>query len=144
MTLRAQAVVVAAAALLVVPVAAQSPDSSLRGHGGPVRAITVLPDGRVASAGFDSAIIVWDVAAGHAVRVLRFHDTSVNALAVRADGCLLSAGEDARIAVWCGSAAPAQILAGHAGSVSALALAPAGQMLASAGWDRTEIGRAHV
>ncbi len=138
MTLRAHAAVLAAAALLAMPAAAQSPDSSLRGHGGPVRAIAVLPDARMASAGFDSAIIVWDVSAGHALRVLRFHDTTVNALALRADGCLLSAGEDTRIAVWCGSAAaPAQVLSGHAGPVSALALAPDGQTVASASWDRT-------
>lgn len=110
--------------------------AGLRGHGGPVRAITVMPDGRVASAGFDGSIIIWDMRAGRAIRVLRFHDTAVNVLIARPDGCLVSGGEDARIAVWCGDAtAPREVLTGHVGSVSALAFE--GGAIISGGWDRT-------
>jgi cytochrome c len=133
-----------ATALPMFPVLAQAPQApsgsepAMRGHGGAVRAIVVLPGGRVATAGFDSAIIVWDIAAGRAVRVLRVHDTAVSSLVVRADGCLVSGGEDARIAVSCGEAnAPPQMLVGHDGAVSALAATPVGALVASAGWDRT-------
>jgi cytochrome c len=127
-----------AATLWAGAASAQTPDAALRGHGGPVRAIAVLADGRIASAGFDSAIIVWSIAEGRAERVLRIHDSTVNALVTRADGCLVSAGDDARIAVWCGpSAEPARIMTGHGGPVAALATAPGAGTLASGSWDRT-------
>ena len=80
--------------MLASPLVAQTHDIALRGHGGPIRAMAVLPDGRVASAGFDGAIIIWDVNAGRAERVLRFHDTAVNALLARPDGCLVSGGDE--------------------------------------------------
>ena len=56
--------------------------SEMRGHGGPVRAIMTLDDGRrIVTGGFDSAIIVWGVAPAAAMQVLQFHDsTAVNAL----------------------------------------------------------------
>jgi cytochrome c len=125
--------------MLASPLVAQTPDAGLRGHGGPIRAMAVLPDGRVTSAGFDGAIIIWDVNAGRAERVLRFHDTAVNALLARPDACLVSGGEDGRIAVWCGTEAkPSQMLAGHEGPVSALAVAPDGRLMSGGfdGWVR--------
>ena len=121
--------------MLASPLVAQTHDIALRGHGGPIRAMAVLPDGRVASAGFDGAIIIWDVNAGRAERVLRFHDTAVNALLARPDGCLVSGGDDGKIAVWCAAEAkPAQVMSGHEGPVSALARATDGKLL-SGGWD---------
>ncbi len=122
--------------MLASPLVAQTPDTGLRGHGGPIRAMAVLPDGRVASAGFDGAIIIWDVQAGRAERVLRFHDTAVNALLARPDGCLVSGGEDGKIAVWCGAEVkPAQMLVGHHGPVLSLALAQDTKMFVSGGLD---------
>ena len=127
---------IAGCLLQAAPVAAETPDAGLRGHGGPIRAMAVLRDGRVASAGFDGAIIIWDVTANRAERVLRFHDTAVNVLLARADGCLVSGGEDGRIAVWCGAGTkPAQVLIGHNGPVSSLTLAQDQQRLVSGGWD---------
>jgi len=118
---------------------AQVEPQGLRGHGGPVRAITALPDAAtLVSGGFDSAIIVWDLGTGFARRVLRYHDSTVNALAALEDGCFASAGEDARIAIWCGNApSPVRVLTGHTGPIAALAVAPGGRRLASASWDRT-------
>ncbi len=113
--------------------------AELRGHGGPVRALVVSPDGKTAvSGGFDTAVIAWSLEHETAQRVLRFHAGAVNALALAPDGRIFSAGEDGIIAVWPpASAAPARLLEGHSGPVSALALAPDGQTLASASWDRT-------
>jgi cytochrome c len=120
-------------------------DPALRGHGGPVRALAVLPDGRLASGGFDSTIIVWDLALGQAVHVLRQHETAVNVLAAHQEGCLLSGGEDAKIKIWCDKAEPTTVtLTGHTGAVSALATgygsgqnSGAASKVVSGGWDRT-------
>jgi len=110
----------------------------LAGHGGPVRALAVLPGGQLASGGFDHAIILWDPARGLARRVLRWHEGAVDALAALPGGGLASAGEDGRIALWPpgGADQPIGVLTGHAGPVAALAVAPDG-LLASAGWDGT-------
>ncbi len=112
--------------------AAMSQD--LTGHGGPVRSLAVMGD-RLASAGFDQAIIIWNPATGRAERVIRWHQGAVNALVVLPDGRLASAGEDQRIAIWEAGEAPAVLLEGHTEPVAGLAAAPG--LLASAGWDGT-------
>jgi cytochrome c len=113
------------------------PGPELRGHGGPVRALAALPDGRLASAGFDSTIIIWDLARGQAAHVLRQHETAVNALVARPDGCVASGGEDARIKIWCEQAVPTiATFIGHQAAVSALALSRDG-VLISGSWDKT-------
>jgi cytochrome c len=124
-------------ALLLVPFAASAQD--LVGHGGPVRALAALPEGGLASAGFDHSVILWDPSAGRARHVARWHGAAVNALAALPDGGVASAGEDGRVAVWPpggGAAEPARVLEGHTAPVAALAAGPDGA-LASAGWDGT-------
>jgi cytochrome c len=119
-----------------MPAAAQA---QLRGHGGPVRAIAVSPDGKhVASGSFDTSAILWSAASGTAERVLRFHEGAVNATVFLGDGRLATSGDDGRIAIWApGSAAPETVLQGHTGPVVSLALSPDGSTLASASWDGT-------
>lgn len=112
--------------------------ADLRGHGGPVRAIVVQPDGRIATASFDTTIIRWQVGRGVAESVLRAHEGAVNALVELPDGGHASAGEDRRILIWPREGnAPARILEGHEAPVAGLALSPDGQTLASAAWDGT-------
>ncbi|MBL6458288.1 c-type cytochrome [Belnapia sp. T6] len=120
---------------LLLLLAGNAPAQELAGHGGPVRALAVLPEG-VASAGFDAAVILWE--GGRARRVMRWHAGAVQALLALPDGGLASAGEDGRIALWPpgGAEAPARVLEGHAAPVAALALGPDG-VLGSAGWDGT-------
>lgn len=122
--------------LVLAPLSAWAQD--LVGHGGPVRALAVLPGGIVASASFDHSVIWWDAAAGRARQVARWHDGAVNALAALPDGRLASAGEDGKIALWPagGANTPARVLAGHTAPVAALLALPGGG-LASAGWDGT-------
>jgi cytochrome c len=118
--------------LLVLPAQAQD----LLGHGGPVRALAMLPGGTLASAGFDAAIIWWDPVAGRALHVARWHAGAVNALAALPEGTLASAGEDGRIALWPagGADAPRQVLRAEGAPIAALAAAPDGT-LAAGGWD---------
>jgi cytochrome c len=125
-------------ALAQAPATPPAADAALRGHGGPVRALAHMADGRLASAGFDGSIIVWDLAKGQAERVLRLHDTAVNVLATHAGtDCLLSGGEDGLIKYWCPNGAQ-RTLTGHEGAVSALAPGRRGEgMIVSGGWDRT-------
>ena len=113
--------------------------AQLRGHGGPVRALAISPDGNEAASGsFDTSAIRWSLTKNSAEQVLRFHEGAVNAVAFLADGRLASSGEDGRIAIWRrGEQRPSAVLDGHSGPVVALALSPDGAVLASASWDRT-------
>ena len=113
--------------------------AQMRGHGGPVRALAISPDGEEAVSGsFDTAVIRWSLSKNEAQAVLRFHDGAVNAVALLADGRVVSSGEDARIAIWRGAQdAPSSVLTGHTAPVVALAVSPDGASLASASWDHT-------
>src|SRR5262249_33426323 len=69
--------------------------AQLRGHGGPVRALAVSPDGTLAVSGsFDTSVIRWSLERNAAVEVLRFHEGAVNAVAYLSDGRIATAGED--------------------------------------------------
>ncbi len=127
------------AALAIVISAVSATHAQLRGHGGPVRALAISPDGKIALSGsFDTSAIRWSLERNAAEQVLRFHDGAVNAVALLPDGRLVTSGEDARIAIWAlGAAQPALVLEGHKATVVALAVSPDGRMLASASWDRT-------
>jgi cytochrome c len=132
--------------LFVVPVVgvlalaiAASAQAQLRGHGGPVRALAISPDGTLAVSGsFDTSAIRWSLERNAAVEVLRFHEGAVNAVAYLPDGRVATAGEDGRIALWRpGEPQPVTVLTGHTAPVVALALSPDGQTLASASWDHS-------
>ncbi len=122
--------------LLLSPAGAQA---QLRGHGGPVRALAIAPDGATAISGsFDETAIVWSLPRNAAEQVLRFHDGAVNAAVMLADGRAATAGEDGRIAIWrFGNERPDAVLAGHSAPIAALAVAPDGRSIASASWDHT-------
>lgn len=112
----------------------------LRGHGGPVRAIAVTPDGASAITGsFDQSAIVWALDRGVARAVLRAHEGAVNAVAALPGGLFATAGEDGRIASWDQTdlSQPVSFEKIHQGPIAALALSPDGEMLASASWDST-------
>jgi cytochrome c len=126
----------AAALLLPLVTGAQA---QLRGHGGPVRALAISPDGAQAVSGsFDTSAIRWSLARNVAEQVMRFHDATVNAVVFLKDGRIATGGGDGHIAIWTpGKPAPDAVLDGHSGPVVGLAVSPDGRMLASASWDHT-------
>src|SRR5437763_17074358 len=113
--------------------------AQLRGHGGPVRALAVLPDGRSAvSGGFDQSAILWDIDAAIARAVLRFHEGGVNAVLALPGRGFATAGGDGRVAIYGpGGGEPIQVLAAHRAPIASLALSPNAARLASASWDGT-------
>lgn len=113
--------------------------AQLRGHGGPVRALAIAPDGAHAVSGsFDTSAIRWSLALNTAEQVLRVHDGAVNDVAYLKDGHIVTAGADAHIAIWTpGQQHPDRILDGHTAPIASLAVSPDNTMLASASWDRT-------
>jgi cytochrome c len=137
---RTRFAILTCAALLVIPPLAVSPASAqLRGHGGPVRALAISPDGQTLLTGsFDSTAIRWSLARNAAEQVLRFHADAVNAVVWLKDGRAATAGADGRIAIWtAGKTEPDAVLEGHEAPIAALAVSPDGATLASASWDRT-------
>ncbi|MCP3407340.1 c-type cytochrome [Bradyrhizobium sp. CCGB01] len=127
------------AATLLEIVAASAAHAQLAGHGGPVRALAVSPDGEsLLSGSFDTSAIRWALKTDAAGEVLRYHADAVNAVAFLKDGRMITAGADGRIAIWtAGLQQPDQVLEGHTGPVVALAVAPDGSTLASASWDHS-------
>jgi len=125
--------------LLLCPLLVSSAHAQLRGHGGPVRALAIAPDGTHAISGsFDTSAIRWSLARNVADQVMRFHDGAVNAVAYLKDGRLVTAGADAHIALWTpGKQQPDKVFDGHTAPIAGLAISPDGATLASASWDRT-------
>ena len=139
------ALAIAAALALVLscaPAVAPAAEEALRGHGGPVRALSVAGDGAIAISGsFDSRAILWSLERGEAIAVLRLHDSAVNAAIALPGGRFATGGQDGRVALWrAGSDRPVRVMGpggeGHDAPVAALAASPDGTLVASAGWDR--------
>jgi len=122
--------------MLLIPAPAQA---QLRGHGGPVRALAISPDGDHAISGsFDTSAIRWSLKRNVAEQVMRFHDAAVNAVLWLKDSRLVTAGADAHIAIWTqGKPQPDRVLDGHTAPIVGLAVSPDGKFLASASWDHT-------
>jgi len=125
--------------LFVLLIAGVPAHAQLRGHGGPVRAVALSPDGNSAISGsFDTSAIRWSMQRGAAEQVLRFHESAVNAVAFIGNDRQASGGEDGKIAVWKnGSPLPERTFEGHTAPIVSLAVSPDGTMIASASWDRT-------
>jgi cytochrome c len=129
----------AIAACIILSLSSSSALAQLRGHGGPVRALAISPDGKIAISGsFDQTAIIWSLRRQAAEQVLRFHDGAVNAAVLLEDRRAATGGEDGRIAIWrFGREEPDAVLEGHGAPVVALAVSPDRKSIASASWDHT-------
>jgi cytochrome c len=125
--------------LLSLLVASSPGHAQLRGHGGPVRAVAIAPNGELALSGsFDTSAIRWSMDKNTAVQVLRFHESAVNAVAFLGNERQVTGGEDGKIAIWRnGATAPDRTFEGHTAPIVALAVSPDRETIASASWDRT-------
>lgn len=129
-----------AACLLVLPFTANA--ENLEGHGGPVKAVAVSPDGRSALTGsFDYSMIHWRLDGGKSEIAHRFedHDAAVNAVEFVPDtDWAVAAGDDGSITIWnLKSAEQVHQFAGHTHKIVDIEVSSDGRYLASAGWDRT-------
>lgn len=130
---RALCLAVASSLLSVLPVSAQE----LRGHGGPVRSLSLSADGALALSGsFDTSAIIWDIKDARAMSVLRGHDGPVNATQLLPDGRFVTGGEDGRLLIWTpGREAPDSIFPDQHAPISDIALSADAGRLAVAAWD---------
>jgi cytochrome c len=106
-------------------------------HGGPVRDLTLSPDGStLVSASFDYSAVIWQAPDITERNTLYAHEAAVNTARFSPDGGLLAtAGDDGRIYLWpqriLGDEDPEPIiLSGHRGKIVNLAFSADGRLLA--------------
>jgi WD40 repeat protein len=105
-------------------------------HFEPVWSLAALPDGRLATASFDSSIKIHDSKSGQNLFTLCQHTDWVQLIQLLPDGRLLSAGHDGKMCVWdVETGACALECEEHTDEISAVAVL--GNALITASFDRT-------
>jgi WD40 repeat protein len=96
-----------------------------------VRAVALLPDGRVVSGSESGELRVWDVISGKMELVLAGHSREIQHLAVLPDGDLVSGSKDETIRVWnVATGETRQVLSGYGGS-GGMAVLPGDRIVSS-------------
>jgi WD40 repeat protein len=98
---------------------------TLSGFADSVRALTVLPDNKIASGSLDKTIIVWKD--GRPIYHCRGDFGAVHALCV-CNGMLVSGTQDATVSVWDDDGSRLLAMTGHTKDVTALTLIPGGTL----------------
>ncbi len=110
----------------------------MRGHEGPVNAVTFLKDGRIATGSADTRIAIWAPGEPTPRTVLDGHTGPVVALAVSPDGkTLASASWDHTVRLWPLANGIARVFEGNTQNVNGVAFSRDGAKLISAGYDAT-------
>ncbi len=112
--------------------------ADMTGHGGPIRAIHVSPDGsKVLTASFDFTARLYDFVEQRELAVLDAHEGPVNVAVFHPDGDHgVTGGDDGMVYVW--ALSPPQMvldLKAHEQKVTSLDFSPDGHMFATGGWD---------
>lgn len=117
-------------------------ERSLKGHGGPVKAIVVSQDGsRALSGSFDYSMILWDLSQAKPKQLHSFddHDGAVNDVEfLPGSARAVSASDDGTVSLW--DLKRRKLLKrfkGHSHKVVKIALNQDGSKAVSASWDRT-------
>ncbi|MDE0303629.1 MAG: c-type cytochrome [Albidovulum sp.] len=124
------------ASLILFPSLAGAGDFfTLKGHGGPIAAIDVSPDGEtILTASFDYSLGLWK---DGVPTWLEAHRAGVNTVKFVNDHLAVSAGDDSDLYYWNLESRSARRLAGHKGKIKSVAVSPDGRRVASASWDRS-------
>jgi WD40 repeat protein len=112
---------------------------TLTGHGAPVTAVAIAPDGSwLASADKDGSVLVWDVGTGRLRAALAGHTSEVTGVVIAPDGSWIATASGDGAEIWDAATGRRRAaLTGHLGPVYAAAIAPDGSWIATAGRDKT-------
>ena len=112
----------------------------LKGHGGPIKGISISPDGtRALTASFDYSIIYWDLDTGELVHRLEGHDAAVNDVEFVPGGeRAVSVSDDGSLGIWdLQKGELVQRVAAPVHKVLDVAVSSDGKAAAVARWDQT-------
>jgi WD40 repeat protein/DNA-binding SARP family transcriptional activator len=107
------------------------------GASGPVTALEISPDGRIALSGLqDGSLIVWDMESKKEIQRLHGHTVRINDLAISPDGSTaLSGGDDRQVILWdLETGDEIRRFADHSGSVRAVDFSPDARRAISGGF----------
>lgn len=127
----------------ILAVLTQAEAVELRGHGGPIRDISITPDGQHAlSAGsLDYTMIYWGLSGKKSRIIHKFddHNGPVSAVAFMPHSRrAISASDDGAISLWdLKTGKLIKRFKQHTGKISKVAISADGRLAASASWDRT-------
>ncbi|MEL6887626.1 MAG: c-type cytochrome [Pseudomonadota bacterium] len=114
---------------LALPAGAQE-FTTYKGHGGPIMALDVSPDGALASASFDNSVGLWP-----GPQWLEGHDAAVTAVNFSQAPMVLSGGDDFRVLLWHPELSEPIEVTQHQGKISAISLSPHHRRIVTASWD---------
>ncbi len=118
------------------------PLRSVKAHEGGITALGISPDSLiVATGGADAFIRLWSRANGRLLAEVKAHDDTIRSLQFSGDGkILVSSSDDRQIRIWKPGAQGRLLdyestIVAHEGSITAISLAPAGDLIASVSMD---------